>query len=145
MDSECRLPGHSLTWTCVKTSSRFSALCHGARRAKWAGRHFTLCQRAEAAPWGAAGAHASEPSSPFATLPLFPLLSRCFSLPLFFCLCLTYLVFISYTWRPLPGRLLLGRPRLVRPIKLVFTGSRDCGRLKPRPPKHYVHMNKIQL
>lgn len=70
-DSECSLLGLSLTWTCVMTCSRFSALCHGARRAKWAGRHFTLCQRAEAVPWGAAGAHASEPSSSFATLPLF--------------------------------------------------------------------------
>lgn len=129
------------------TCSRFSALCHSARRAKWAGQHFTLCQRAEAAPWGAAGAHASEPSSPFATLPLFsPPLQLLFSpsLCFFFCLCLTYLLFISYTWRPLPRRLLLGSPRLVRPIKLVFTDSRDCGRLKPRPPKHYIHMNKIQ-
>lgn len=81
-DSESRLLGLSLTWTCVMTSSRFSALCHGARRTKWAGRHFRACQRAGAAPWGAAGAHASEPSSPLATLPLFSLLSSC-PLPLF--------------------------------------------------------------
>lgn len=80
-DSESRLLGLSLTWTCVMTSSRFSALCHGARRAKWAGRHFRACQRAGAAPWGAAGAHASEPSSPLATLPLFSLLSSCSSPP----------------------------------------------------------------
>lgn len=102
-------------------------LYHRARQAKWASQHFRALQHAEPTPWGSCRSSRQRTVIPVS---LFLVRHICYTATFF----PTSRCFFARVWHILVVHLLYmpsspsrcGSPWPVRPIKLVFTGSRDC-------------------